>query len=460
MDISQELINLCAAFDQPVPTKTDISLVVVDSRAVIPGSLFVALRGEKTDGHNFLQEAVQKGARALLIQSDYRGHVPSVEVVIRVPDTLEALQMMAKSKVVRSKGRLLALTGSLGKTTTKEFLRTIASSKWKTFATSGNQNSQVGLAQTILNSLEGDEEVLIVEMGMSGVGHIKKLVDIAPPDIAMILEVALQHVQFFSNGLEGIADAKLEIFSHPKTQLGLVNLDTNYACKLFSTYPISKRGYTSKGASNAWISLDVLEDKLCFVEDGAKIYFPKPVFPVRHVYDNLLAAVAGARALGMSWDEIKPTISKLQLPKRRLEFHQFGSISCINDAYNAPEPSVISALDYLDSFKNRRRVAVLGQMKELAEYSREVHERVAKYALGRADLLLCLGEDSLPMFEIWKEASRPVFWAKTYDELCLLVDSKIASGDVLLLKGASSNGLWRLLDHPKINTNKISDSKS
>lgn len=420
--------------------------VAVDSRAVKPNDLFIALTGAQTDGHNFLHDAKAKGARAAIIRSDYTGPIPEGLEITRVPDTLVALQNMAKERIEKSSGKIIAITGSVGKTTTKEFIRTLAAAKWKTFATEGNQNSQVGLSQTIVNNIKGDEEVLIVEMGMTDRGHIKKLLQIAPPDIALVTQIALMHPVLFEDGLEGIANAKSEIFSHPKTKLGLINLDTEYTDLLFQTGSFPKKSFSSKGKAKADLLLEISEKNLIFTEMGKRIEVPKPNFPVRHVYDNLLAAVMAVRALDMPWNILSDAISKLKLPERRLELIRKGSIDCINDSYNAGEMSMKSALDYLATFKPRRRVAVLGQMRELGRYSAECHEKVGLHALNCADMLLCLGEECGPLVEVWKKAKRPVEWAMTFPELESIVAKKVEKDDVLLLKGSRSNGMWRVLD--------------
>ncbi len=427
-------------------TKISTSQVAVDSRAVKSTDLFIALPGNQTDGHLFLHEVKEKGVKKAIIRADFSGTIPEGLEVIRVPDTLQALQNMAKERMKQASGKVLALTGSVGKTTTKEFIRTLSEAQWKTFATEGNQNSQVGLSQTIVNNVKGDEDVLIIEMGMTNRGHIKKLMQIAPPDIALITQVALMHPVLFEDGLEGIAKAKAEIFSHPRTKLGLINLDTEYTQLLFQTGFFPKKSFSSQGNKQADLLLEIGEKSLVFIEKGKKIEAPKPNFPVRHVYDNLLAAVAAVRALDMPWEILIKTIGTLKLPERRLELIRKGSVDCINDSYNAGEMSMKSGLDYLGSFKPRRRVAILGQMRELGRFSAECHRRVGQHALERADVLLCLGEECGPLVEVWKQAKRPVEWAMTFDQLKDIVAKNVQKDDVLLLKGSRSNGMWRVLE--------------
>ena len=195
----------------------------VDSRLVKQGNLFFALKGAHVDGHQFLSAAAVNGAVAAVVNESYNGPDFGL-LLIKVPDPLIALQELAKSVLQQRKSKIVAVTGSLGKTTTKDFITTLLKSKYSVSCSPGNSNSQIGLPLTILNHTDGAEDVLVLEMGMTHSGQIKQLLQIAPPDIAVMTTVALVHAGNF-NSLEDIARAKAEVLTHPKTTLGVIPHD-------------------------------------------------------------------------------------------------------------------------------------------------------------------------------------------------------------------------------------------
>lgn len=418
--------------------------VCVDSRLLCPGELFFALPGEVSDGHMFLEEAAKKGASGAVIRSDYTGDVPSGLSIVRVNDPLRLLQDVAQHLVADSKGKIIALTGSIGKTTTKEFIRTILGVRHKVFATHGNQNSQIGLALSLINGLKGDEEWLVVEMGMTQPGHIRRLIEIAPPDIALVTMVALVHSENFQT-IEQIAQAKAEIFEHPKTLWNLYNGETACAELLSSVGRGIKRSFSVHGDS-FW-SLAVGNGFITIREGGLSYQIPCPLFPATHVYENVIAAIAASRTANATWEDIELAMPSLRLPERRLEKRELGGVWFINDSYNACELSMISALGVLSEYAPSRRVAVLGQMRELGGFSKMCHERVAETALTTTDVLYCLGQECEPMVRVWKAAGRDVFWSHSFDELVIKLKQDLQIGDVVLLKGSRSNNLWKVLDH-------------
>ena len=193
-----------------------------DSRKLTPNSLFFALKGEKTDGHQFLQEAAQKKVAGAIVSKEFKGEEFGLHL-IRVDDVLKSLHQLAKEALSQRELSIIGVTGFVGKTTSKEFIATLLQGKFKVGKTVGNSNSQAGMPTSILN-LEGGKEVLVVEMGMSYPGEIERLVDIAPPDMVLISRIAFSHAENFPDGLAGIAQAKGEILSHPKTRLAIVSI--------------------------------------------------------------------------------------------------------------------------------------------------------------------------------------------------------------------------------------------
>ena len=224
-------VTQLARFAKDSNTRCSLSIsgFSVDTRLTKPQEVFVALPGQQVDGHTFLGEAAAKGAIAAVVSKNYQG--PDFGLpLIRVADGLQLLQDLAKHHLAKVNPRIVAVTGSIGKTTTKDFIGTLLKTKFKVGITPGNSNSQIGMPLAILNNFEGNEDIAVIEMGMTESGHISSLVRIAPPDVAVITSIALVHPCFFEGAdeietLGRIGLAKAEIFSHPKTQMGILNYE-------------------------------------------------------------------------------------------------------------------------------------------------------------------------------------------------------------------------------------------
>lgn len=435
--------------------------VQIDSRQVNSESLFVALKGAKFDGHDFLPMVAKAGCRFALVDETVR-EIPKTITPLYVKDTLAAIQTLAKELVRRVNPIVVGITGSIGKTTTKEFTATLLAEKYLTFFSAGNQNSQVGLAQTILNGLKPSHQIAVLEMGMSAPGHIKRLIEIAPPDIALVTKILPVHIEFFSDGLEGISREKGSLFSHPDTKVCIHHYENSFEVggKTVRTFclingPMQSPNKTPTKTPTIGLRIDdAAKGEVTFVEEGRHIACKTPQFPVEHVFENLLCAVSIARAADVSWQEIQAAIPKMKLPAMRLEVHKNGSITLINDGYNAAEISMISALEYLASLKSRckgRGVAILGEMKELAHLSYETHARVVEKAKSSADLLLTIGHGFAPFNHNWYP---------TTEALVQDLPKILHEHDVVLLKGSRSNGLYQLVDSPVWQLSKSQVSKS
>lgn len=417
----------------------------IDSRSVNGGELFFALKGERVDGHHFLREISQKGALAAVVSDDYQGESYGLHLIF-VQDPLYALQNLAKTVLARSGTRVVAITGSLGKTSTKEFTKNLLSTRYRVAASPGNSNSQLGVPLAILNDSVGDEEIFVIEMGMTLPGHITRLVQIAPPEVAVITNVALVHACSFES-IEDIAWAKAEILSHPHTRLGVLNRDiANFEdiCRVGSSHKISFSTIHSK----ADYFLDHSQMNLLHanLEKVDIQLHPMPV-PGKHNVHNLLAAIAVARHFNISWEEINGAISSIVLPDRRLQFVRHRGIVFLNDSYNAAEVSVKAALETLPQPEEKgRKIAVLGSMLELGKFSHDCHQRVGEFALQHVECMYCLGEECLPIYEVWKNAGRPVQFFKERADLVNSLRNNLRASDVVLLKGSRSKELWKVLE--------------
>lgn len=417
----------------------------VDTRLLQPGDLFFALPGCQTDGHYFLEQASALGAQAAVVQNNYKGLSYGL-TLIRVHDVLDALQNLAKQVVAQNNPQIVAITGSVGKTTTKEFTTALLKKKFVVSHTPGNYNSQIGLPLAILNNTTGQEDVLVLEMSLTEKGHIARLVNIAPPDIAVITLTALVHAQNFDS-LESISCAKAEIFGHQKTRLGILHHDIpNFreVCSIGSCYKISF-STSSKDADY------FLEDAGECMRISGERFHPVTIgaltVPAKHNRHNFLASAIIARHLGMTWSEIEEALQDLTLPEKRFELVEKQGILFVNDSYNASELSVMAALESLPSPKSGgKKIAVLGEMLELGKFSKTCHQSVGDHALNFVDAVVCYGEQCRPIYDTWKTAGRPAFITTSQADLLVHVKDLVNAGDVVLLKGSRSKGMWKILD--------------
>lgn len=390
------------------------SYFTVDSRKVIPGSLFFALPGEKTDGHHFLKEVKERGAASAVVSPSYQGESFGLELIVKESPLL-FLQELAKEKLKALPNlQIVGITGSVGKTTTKDFIAVLLEGKFKVVKSEKNENSQVSLPLTVLNRVRGDEEVLVLEMGMSEKGEIGKLAEIAKPKIAVLTAVGYAHSAFFDS-LEAIGRAKGEIFVED-VQRALLPKE----CLKYCPLP---------------------QEKIRVVSENEKIELP---FGLPHLRQNLLLAIAVGEELGMSFDEMKKRFPFLKIPEGRGVRIEKRGITFIDDSYNASPLSVKAALNTLS--KEKRRVAVLGSMKELGVFSEKLHEEIGKVALDSVDSLYLIGEETDVICDLFVKNGRIAHRFKTKEELTRALREEIREGDTVLLKGSNSHQLWKVLE--------------
>ncbi len=424
-------------------TPATIQGFAIDSRLVKPGDLFFALPGKRVDGQQFLQEVASRGGRAAFVSENYRGDNYGL-ALIRTPDVLESLQTLAR-EVLRSRAtQVVAITGSLGKTTTKEFASTLLKMRYQMAASPLSYNSQATLPLSILQS-EEEEEVLVLEMGMSEPGNIEKLVAIAPPDIAVITTIAIQHANTFSDGLAGIAREKAAIFSHPKTRLGILHRDSHYFEEAAHTGKCPKQTFSMQIKESDYF-LEAFEDRVHIsLKNKTLIEIPFSL-PIRVHYQNFLASIAIARALDVPWEAICEASLHLKLPPMRFEKLEKQGIVFINDAFNANPDSMKAALESLPRPKEGgKTIAVLGEMNALGMYSESGHATVAECALQSVDMLFCIGQRCEAMLRIWKREKRPAELCETKEELERKLKEVVRAGDVVLVKGARAFALEHIL---------------
>lgn len=415
---------------QEIPFKDSILRFCIDSRKILKGDLYCALPGNRVNGEDFLEDVFQKGAIAALVSKDYTGQ--AFGPLIYVDDVGETLQDLARTVFRAFKPKhVIAITGSLGKTTAKEFVCTLLEGAFQVFKTPGNANSQVGLPLAILNGFE-NQDVAVLEMGMTHAGQIKKLVSICPPDIALITKIALVHAENFSS-LEGIEQAKGEIFFHPDTKLGIYP---------FASKNLNNCGTCEKktfGLDDSEADFSLLTIQKHSIED---LKFKEP-----HILHNLVAALSVAFSLGIEIEVIQQQMQKLALPEMRMEKLKKNGVFFINDSYNAAPDSIAAALKSLPAPDDgKKRIAVIGEMAELGRFSEDCHRDVGVEALKYVDHLICYGKNCAPMAAVWSQAGRPCQYFNDHEKVAEHLRELAEPGDVVLLKGSNSTKMWTIMD--------------
>jgi len=390
--------------------------VAVDSRKVEEGFLFIALEGKKTDGHLFIQEAQNRGAAAVIMKRGAKVSEVSIPL-IAVDDPLACLQEMARQLCRRHQAQIIGITGSVGKTSTKEFLAAMLSKKFHIRASPGNANTQIGLPLSILNGLESKDDCLILEMAMTESGQIRRLVSIAPPDYALITAIELAHAENFQS-LEEIAQAKGEILEHAKTKTAFLPESIRFRNLLESIGTCKKR----------------------IVKPGIVLSSLS-----KHQHANANLAAAAAIELGVSVADVQEAVHAIGTFNQRGEHIECDGITFIDDTYNAVPASVKAALSSLANFPAKRRIAVLGSMLELGRFSEQNHKEVGLAACESADMFFCFGNE-------WKSAYQDLkikgYNVQCFDDIYQLrnaLDCQLKEGDLVLIKGSRSMQMERLL---------------
>lgn len=434
-------------------TFLDISL---DSRQMTKNALFVAIKGERYDGHSFAKQAVAGGASGLIVKDGFQlptGNSNSVPAVIAVSDTKEALLKIAYLLKTKLNCVTVGITGSNGKTTVKELAANILKQRYKTYSSPLNFNNEIGLSLT-LTKAQVDVEILILEMAMRGLNQIKQLTQAAEPKIGVITNVGLSHIELLGS-LENIAKAKLELIeSLPADGTAVLNADDAWFSYLKKRTPVKLLTYgLSKTATvqAEQIKLDRQsrpQFNLC-LPDGQKAKVHLKLMG-HHNVSNALAAATVAFAFNLPLETIVTGLEQQIPAKMRLELETLkNGTRVINDAYNASPASATAALQVLANFKtDGKRYVVLGEMAELGPFTEEAHKLVGQEILKQnIDVLVTVGKVAALTAEEVKAGSREitVFACKNIAEASRLLVSLIKPNDVILVKGSRAAGLERLI---------------
>ncbi|MBD2194711.1 MULTISPECIES: UDP-N-acetylmuramoyl-tripeptide--D-alanyl-D-alanine ligase [Calothrix] len=411
--------------------------IQTDTRILKPGEVFVALRGEKFDGHEFVAAAIAKGAIAAIVDFEYEN--PGLPV-LQVKNTLEAYQKIARWWRDRFKIPVIGVTGSVGKTTTKELIAAVLATQGRVHKTYGNYNNEIGVPKTLLE-LSPEHDFAVIEMAMRGKGQIAELTQIANPTIGVITNVGTAHIELLGSET-AIAEAKCELLAQmPQNSVAILNQDNSL---LMSTAAKVWQGKViTYGLSGGDISGKVVDNQTLTVGD---MQLPLPL-PGRHNATNFLAALAVAQVVGIDWASLQTGV-KVDMPTGRSQrFALPNDIVILDETYNAAPEAMLAALQLLADTPGKRKIAVLGAMKELGERSPQLHQRVGETVQKlQLDGLLVL-VDGTDAEAIAKSAPGiPSECFATHAELVARLKTFVQAGDRLLFKAAHSVGLDQVVN--------------
>ena len=432
--------------------------VSTDSRTIVEGDLFIALKGPRFDGHHYAVEALGKKAGGVLVEQDRAGDIrwngDRSKTVIVVKDTLSALGEIARDWRRKQGIPVVALTGSNGKTTTKEMVAACLETTFPVLKTKGNLNNLIGVPLTLLTLTE-KERVVVLEMGMNVPGEIRRLTEIAEPDVGLITNIQKVHLEGLGS-MERLKEEKGELFRTMRRDgTILVNQDDPRVVELASHYPGQKITFGTEHPAEVMAKEIRLGGaggtSFTLILEGEAMEMRLPLLG-RHFVPNALSAVAIACLFGVDVKQIKEALEDFQPFPMRMEIVSLkGGITLINDAYNANPYSTELALETLAEAKGEgRAIAVLGDMLELGSFTKEAHEQIGrKVSELSIDILLALGEEAATVVESAIRHGFPVKQARmveSHSEAVSLLRETIEDGDWILVKGSRRMAMEKIAE--------------
>jgi UDP-N-acetylmuramoyl-tripeptide--D-alanyl-D-alanine ligase len=426
----------------------EITGVSTDSRSVRPGDFFVALCGDRFDGHDYVRTALAAGACGAMYSKDFQiFREDAQKALIKVSDTLAALGDMARAYRKDLQATVVGVTGSNGKTTTKEMTRWLLEEKMATVASPGSFNNFIGLPLTLF-STDSSTRAVVLEMGTNHPGEIARLADIACPDVAVITNVGRTHLEGLGS-IEGVAAAKGEIL-HGLSRDGaaILNADDPNVMRL--------RNLTASKVFTFGLqpSCDIFATKVERTETGFAFQI-NDAFPARlnvpgvHNVRNALAAVSVARKLGLDLRYLAARLEGFRLPPMRLEERRLCGAVVINDAYNANPDSMAGAIEEFAARRAQRKFFVFADMLELGEMSGELHRELGSLAArARFDFYWAMGREARGALDAIEASGVPaanVRHFETVDDLAAALSRTLSPGDAALVKGSRGMGLERII---------------
>jgi UDP-N-acetylmuramoyl-tripeptide--D-alanyl-D-alanine ligase len=419
----QDVADAIGAKENPPPCK--VSGWSVDTRTQNPGDVYIALRGPNHDGHDFVTAAVERGAAAVVVE-----RTCGAGIELTVPDTLQALQQLGKSARTQWGKTVVGVTGSAGKTTTKDAIAHLLSVELPVGLTIGNLNNHVGVPLSILR-LPDDCRAAVLELGMNHAGEIRELAAIAKPDIGVVTNVGYAHVEFFES-IEEVAAAKRELVEGlPRDGVAVLNADDPRVSRFREVHP--GRSVTFGFCETADIRGECTgpgQFRALGVDYDTGL-------TGRHAVMNLLAAIAVAQVLGIAPQRLRDPIRSFSAGKMRGEKLEHDGIVIWNDCYNSNPEAAQSMIDVLAGTPASKRIAVLGEMLELGRESESLHRQVGAYAAAQGvDLLIGIQGHARAMVEAAREAGAEAWFFEDAAEAGRFARYAATAGDAVLFKGS------------------------
>ena len=425
----------------------EASSVVIDSREVKPDSVFFAIRGERLDGHDFLPQALAKARGAVVSRVPEITEKIADKAIVKVDDTTVALQQLAKSIRQDSDFLLIGVTGSAGKTTTKEMIATLVGTERRTHKSWGNFNNQIG-APLCLDNVPDDAEVVVSEMGMNHAGEIAEIAGLMRPDIGVYTNIAPVHIEFFGT-IEAIAAAKRELLENlaPKGTV-VVNNDNVHVVRISADFEGRKVTYGIENDAQYRATnireRGLLGTRFALQAEGGTREL-ELALPGRHNLDNLLAAIATARAIGISWEGIERGVRAVKPAYHRGVIIEWRGATIYDDTYNSNPYALARTLELMaQADVAGRRIAVIGDMLELGEQETKFH-REAGLAVPRSiDVVAGVGKRAIALLGGAREAGFSNGQLHHFENAAAAgewLKDEIREGDLVLLKGSRGVGL-------------------
>lgn len=433
----REILNSCCGefVGSKEQLDTQVTSIVTDSRKIKQGTAFVAIKGERADGHKFVADTYKKGAVCAIVEDDVDCEIPQ----IRVKSTLQAVKDIAEYYRSLFKIPFIGVTGSVGKTSTKEMLASVLKEKFKVHKTQGNFNNELGVPLTLF-AMEEDAQVAIIEMGISDFGEMTRLSKIVKPNICVITNIGCCHLEFLGDR-DGVLKAKTEMFTHMDKEGKIFLCGDDDKLRTVKEYSGITPTFYGTGSDNEYYG-EILENN---TEKGikCKIHYEGKSLDVtvpaigNHMVANAMSAVAVGKALGMTDEEIIRGIESYTTIAGRNNVINVKGYTVIDDCYNSNPTSTKASIDTIMNFKNPRKVCILGDMKELGKNEVAFHREVGEYVeRSKVDVLITVGD-------LAKEMQSRLTNTKGYhfDDNKTLIEKLpeiLKTGDAIVIKASHS----------------------
>ena len=449
-----EIIDLCSGKLLCGSKKVVCTNFVKDTRELQKGDTYIGIVGENYDGNSFYKEAIKKGANCVILNESYfdKQKVEEKIPVLLVKDTLECLNVLAQYKRKHVETYFIGVTGSVGKTSTRDMIYSVLSRKYSTLRNEKNYKNQIGVPLTMLKVQK--EEMAVVEMGMNQLGEIERLSKIVRPQIGVITNIGTAHIGKLGSR-ENICKAKLEITTGmDKDGILILNQDDDLLHAYYEKNRNNRKMITigikeesDFGAKNIVLMEDSTTFTVTFYNQEYDVYVPIP--GLAFVY-NALVSIAVGTLLKMDMETILEGIKNASITKKRLEIVKRENYTIINDSYNASEDSMKASLQVLASRNEKRKIAVLGDMLELGEFSEKIHRTIGEsVAMANIDLLITVGQDSKYIAVSAKENGmdkKKIYSFHENKEVIYFLKKELKDGDVLLFKASNRLNLSEIVE--------------